>query len=186
MQDLYVAGIDGIDIGKNQTSNATTDPSDFCIVIKKRAFGIQEPTIVAIYKDRPNEINTAYKYALSLIKYYNAKTNVEATRVGFINWMRDKHQLRYLMRRPRATLADIKNGKTKAYGTPATAAIINMQTDLIASYVEDYCHNIWFEEILDELQRYNDENKRKFDIIAALGMVELADQELTERVPTKI
>jgi hypothetical protein len=39
MHNLYVAGIDSIDIGQKDTSEATKDPSDFCIVIKKRAFG---------------------------------------------------------------------------------------------------------------------------------------------------
>ena len=53
MHDLYIAGIDGVDIGAAQTSKETKDPSDFCIVIKKRAFGMQEPIIVALYKDRP-------------------------------------------------------------------------------------------------------------------------------------
>lgn len=43
MRDLYVAGIDGIDIGANQTSDKTKDPSDFCITIKRRAFGLNEP-----------------------------------------------------------------------------------------------------------------------------------------------
>ena len=32
--------------------------------------------------------------------------------------------------------------------------------------------------MLDELNRYTDENKRKFDIVAAMGMAELADEEL--------
>lgn len=186
MKDLYIAGVDGIDIGKSQTSKETREPSDFCIVIKKRAMGTQEPTIVAMYKDRPNEVTTAYKIALTLIKYYNAKVNVEATRVGFLNWAKTAKQLRYFMQRPQATLANIKSGSTQAYGTPATGAIIEMQTDLIATYIEDYSHTIWFEEIIDELQRYNDDNKTKFDIVAALGMVELADQELSHRVPTKV
>ena len=186
MQDLYIAGIDGIDIGQAQTSKDTKDPSDFCIVIKKRAFGMQEPTIVAMYKDRPQDINTAYKIAMCICKYYNAKINVEATRVGLLNWAKKEGLLSYFMRRPRATLADIRSGNTKSYGTPATGAIIEMQTDLVATYVEDYSHNIWFEEILDELQKYNPENKRKFDIVASLGMVELADQELSARVPIKV
>lgn len=186
MQDLYIAGIDGIDIGQAQTSKDTKDPSDFCIVIKKRAFGMQEPTIVAMYKDRPQDINTAYKIAMCICKYYNAKINVEATRVGLLNWAKKEGLLNYFMRRPRATLADIRSGNTKSYGTPATGAIIEMQTDLVATYVEDYSHNIWFEEILDELQKYNPENKRKFDIVASLGMVELADQELSARVPVKV
>ena len=186
MQDLYIAGIDGIDIGQAQTSKDTKDPSDFCIVIKKRAFGMQEPIIVAMYKDRPQDINTAYKIAMCICKYYNAKINVEATRVGLLNWAKKEGLLSYFMRRPRATLADIRSGNTKSYGTPATGAIIEMQTDLVATYVEDYSHNIWFEEILDELQKYNPENKRKFDIVASLGMVELADQELSARVPVKV
>jgi hypothetical protein len=35
------------------------------------------------------------------------------------------------------------------------------------------------------LQKYNPDNKRKYDIVAAFGMVELADQELSARVPIK-
>ena len=90
------------------------------------------------------------------------------------------------MKRPRATLSDIARGKSNQYGTPATAAIIAHQTDLIADFVNDYCHTIWFSEMLDELHRYNDENKRKFDIVAAMAMAELADEELSGVVPKKI
>lgn len=186
MNDLYVAGIDGIDIGAAQTSKETRDPSDFCIVIKRRAFGLNEPQYVAMYKDRPQNIREAYKIAMCMCRYYNCKINIEATRVGMITWARENKCLQYFMKRPRATLTDIKYGTTKQYGTPATKAIIEQQTDLIADYVEDYGHNIWFEDMLEQLNGYNDENKTKFDIIAALGMVELADQELSGRQPTKV
>lgn len=185
MDDLYIAGVDGIDIGKQQTSRDTKDPSDFCIVIKKRAFGLQEPKIVALYKDRPQDVVTAYKIAMCLCRYYNARINVEATRVGFLAWAKKEGLIGMFMRRPRATLSDIRNGSTKSYGTPATGAIIEMQTDLIASYIEDYSQQIWFEEVLEELQKYNPDNKRKYDIVASLGMVELADQELSARIPIK-
>lgn len=186
MNDLYVAGIDGIDIGAAQTSKETRDPSDFCIVIKRRAFGLNEPQYVAMYKDRPQNIREAYKIAMCMCRYYNCRINIEATRVGMITWARENKCLQYFMKRPRATLTDIKYGTTKQYGTPATKAIIEQQTDLIADYVEDYGHNIWFEDMLEQLNGYNDENKTKFDIIAALGMVELADQELSGRQPTKV
>ena len=186
MNDLYVAGIDGIDIGAAQTSKETRDPSDFCIVIKRRAFGLNEPQYVAMYKDRPQNIREAYKIAMCMCRYYNCKINIEATRVGMITWARENKCLQYFMKRPRATLTDIKYGTTKQYGTPATKTIIEQQTDLIADYVEDYGHNIWFEDMLEQLNGYNDENKTKFDIIAALGMVELADQELSGRQPTKV
>ena len=37
--------------------------------------------------------------------------------------------------------------------------------------------------MLDELNRYTDENKRKFDIVAAVAMALLADEELSGVVP---
>lgn len=186
MSDLYVAGIDGIDIGANQTSDTTKDPSDFCMVIKRRVFGLSEPQIVCVYKDRPGNVREAYKIAMCLARYYNCKINIEATRVGMITWARENDCLQYFMKRPRATLVDVRYGSTKQYGTPATKQIIEQQTDLIADFVDDYCHTIWFEEVLDQLKNYSNENKRKFDIIAAMGMVELADQELSGRKPIEV
>lgn len=186
MNDLYVAGIDGIDIGAAQTSENTKEASDFCMVILKRSFGMNEPQIVAMYKDRPNNIREAYITAMCLARYYNCKINIEATRVGMITWARENKSLQYFMKRPRATLTDIKYGTTKQYGTPATKTVIEQHTDLTADFVEDYCHTIWYEEILEQLTSYNDENKGKFDIVAALGMVFLADQELSGRQPTNV
>lgn len=90
------------------------------------------------------------------------------------------------MKRPSATLSEKSRTPNKQYGTPATVAIIDHQTDLIADYVNDYCHLIWFDEMLDELNRYTDENKGKFDIVAAMAMALLADEELQGVVPKKI
>jgi len=60
MRNLYVAGIDSIDIGEEQTSDLTKDPSKFCIVIKRRAFGTRPPQYVAYYMDRPDNEREAY------------------------------------------------------------------------------------------------------------------------------
>lgn len=186
LRNLYVIGIDGIDIGSGQTSENTKDPSDFCLVVKKRVYGTDVPKYVAIYKDRPNDIREAYRIALKMAQYYNAIINIEATRQSIIPWAREKKFLKYFMKRPRATLTDNIRNTNKQYGTPATAAIIAHQTDLIADYINDYYDTIWFEEILDEFNRYTDENKRKFDIVAAVGMAELADEELQGVIPKQL
>lgn len=183
IRNLYVVGIDGIDIGQAQTSEYTKDPSDFCLVVYKRVYGLAEPQVVALYKDRPNDIREAYKIAIKMAQYYNAVINIEATRQSIIPYARERKLLNLFMKRPRATLTDATRNTNKQYGTPATAAIIDHQTDLIADYVNDYCHLIWFDEMLDELNRYTDENKRKFDIVAALAMALLADEELQGTVP---
>lgn len=183
IKNLYVIGIDGIDIGSAQTSENTKSPSDFCLVVYKRVYGIEEPKFVALYKDRPNDIREAYKIAIKLAQYYNAIINIEATRQSIIPYAREKKLLNLFMKRPKATLAESIRNTNKQYGTPATAAIIDHQTDLIADYINDYCHLIWFEEMLEEFNRYTDENKRKFDIVAATAMALLADEELQGVVP---
>lgn len=186
MNNLYVAGIDSIDIGMKDTSVNTDNPSQFCITIKKRAFGLQEPQYVAYYKDRPNDIREAYKIAICLAMYYKAIINIEATRVSMLTWARDKGYYKYFMARPRATYPDPNKIGKRTVGTPGTPVIIDHQTDLIANYVEDFGHTIWFEEMLSELERYTDENKTHFDIIASMGMAELADEELGSIVPIKV
>ena len=187
MKDLYIAGVDGIDIGANDTSKETRDPSDFCIVILKRMMGMQEPQIVAMYKDRPGDEREAFKIAIRLCQYYNAKINIEATRKSFYTWAKDKGYGNMFVRRPKATMnSDLSKTLSNQIGTPATKQIIEQHTSLTANFVEDYCHTIWFEEILQELMSYNDENKTKFDIVASLGMVFLLDQELSQRVPSEV
>lgn len=186
MNGLYVAGIDSIDLGMEDTSALTKDPSNFCIVIKRRQFGLKDPTYVAMYKARPNDVRDAYKTAIKLLQYYNCKANLEATRVSILSWAREKKYLNYFMYRPVATYPAGNNPKRRTIGTPASVAIIDHQTDLIRDYVNDFCHNIWFEEMLDELSRYTDEMKRKFDIIAAMGLCELGDEDMMGVTPRQI
>lgn len=186
MNNLYIAGIDSIDIGAKDTSENTDNPSKFCITIKKRAFGLGEPQYVAYYKDRPDDIREAYKIAMCLVLYYKAMINIEATRVSMLTWAKEKGYYGYFMARPKATYPDINKIGKRTVGTPATAVIIDHQTDLIANFVEDFGHTIWFEDMLDELNRYTDENKTHFDIVAAMGMTELADEELGTIVPVKV
>jgi len=135
---------------------------------------------------RPDDERQAFQTAMKLMLYYNCRANIEATRLSMLNWAKGRGWIDYFMRRPRATYPEATKKIGNAIGTPATPTIINHQTDLIANYVEDYCHNIWFPEMLDQLNRYTDEKKGKFDIIAAMGMAELADEELGGVVATDV
>ena len=186
-RNLYVAGIDSIDHGQNDTSTETKDPSDFCIVIKRRAFGLNPPAYVAIYKDRPNDIREAYKIALRLLEYYNCQAVLENSKISLRQYFQERNKAnKYLMRRPRATQTDSQSGNSKQFGAPTTEVVIRHQLELVAQYIEDYCSEIWFEEIIEELIHYSYENKRKFDIVAAMGMCELGDEELQGFVPKPI
>lgn len=183
--NLYVAGIDAIDIGGEQTSDATADPSKFCIIIFKRTYGINPPKPVAYYMDRPDKIDKAFQAALKLIYWYNAKVNIEATRLSCWNYAKARGFAKYFMFRPRATYMDIKQKHSRTIGTPATPTIIDHQNDLIAEYVEEFSDQIWFPELLNQLTRYSLENKTKFDMVAAFAMALLANEELQNVVPIK-
>lgn len=183
MKNLYVAGIDSIDIGNEQTSDYTKDPSKFCIVIKKRIRGTEDPAYVAYYMERPDNEREAYERAAKLMVYYNSLVNIEASRLSMLSWAKRNGFGDYFIKRPRATYPDLNKKISSTVGTPATPAVISHQLDLIADFIQDYSHTIWFPEFLEQLLRYNDENKGKFDIVASMGMAELVDEELSGIVP---
>ena len=176
-KNLYVAGIDSIDAG-TQDSTGQKDVSDFCIVIKKRVHGMKEPQYVAMYKARPKDVRWAYANAFRLLEWYNCQAVLESTRISILAYAREKKKTHLLMRRPRATMADIHKGNTQMFGTPATETVIKHYLELIENFVNDHTHTIFIYEMLNQLLKYDYEQKRKFDIIAAMGMAELGDEEM--------
>lgn len=183
-QNLYVGGIDSIDIGTADSSQVGEKKvSDFCIVIKKRVLGQSDPMYVAIYKDRPKDPREAYENAAKLLTYYFAKAVLEATRTAIMTYFRDHKYLPLLMKRPRATMPDISRGNANMYGTPATLKVIDHYRELIYDFCLDYSHTMGFREMIEQLLNYSDENKKDFDIVAAMGMAELGDEELSLRKP---
>lgn len=185
-KNLYVAGIDSIDIGVSDSStDGEKKVSDFCIVIKKRVFGQQEPMYVAIYKDRPKDIREAYETAAKLLTYYNCQAVLEHTRTALLTYFREKKYLSLLMKRPRSTMPDVSKGNSNMYGTPTPPKVISHYRELIYDFVIDYSHTIAFKEIVEQLLNYSDEKKKQFDIVAAMGMAELGDEELSFKKPAE-
>lgn len=90
------------------------------------------------------------------------------------------------MKRPAASMGDMRRGNSQMIGTPATEAVIKHGLELINNFVNDYVYSIDSDEILEQLLKYSYENKRKFDIVAALSMAELADEELMDVTPTTV
>lgn len=68
-------------------------------------------------------------------------------------------------------------------GVPATESIIKHGLELINDFINDYCYSVDSDIILEQLLNYSYENKRKFDIVAALCMAEIADEELMGITP---
>lgn len=188
LKNLYVAGIDAIDMGTGDSAT-DNDVSDFCIVIKKRAFGMESPKYVAMYKARPREIKTAFETAMRLLVWYNAKALLEYTKISIQQYFINNKKSHLLMERPDfAITAKTRLSKTKKklVGLPATEAVIKHGLELISMYIEDYWYEIDSEDMLEQMLNYSYEAKRKFDIIAALQCAEIADEELSGVTPTTV
>lgn len=183
-KNLYIGGIDSIDIGKKDSANPDSNKlSDFCIVIKKRVFGQSEPMYVAIYKDRPRDVREAYENAAKLLTYYGCQAVLESTRTAILTHFRNQKYMHLLMKRPRSTLSDIRRGNSNMYGAPASIKTIDHYRELIYDFCLDYTHTICFREMLSQLLEYSDERKKDFDIIAAMGFCELGDEEISAKKP---
>lgn len=183
-KNLYVGGIDSIDIGtKDSSQGENAKVSDFCIVIKKRVFGQSDPMYVAVYKDRPRDPREAYENAAKLLTYYGCQAVLESTRTAIITYFRDHKYYHLLMKRPRSTMPDVSKGNSNMPGTPATIKVIEHYRELIYDFCLDYSYTIAFREMVEQLLNYSDEKKKDFDYVAAMGMAELGDEELSVRKP---
>jgi len=185
-KNLYVAGIDSIDMGTDNSAEEN-DVSDFCIVIKRRVFGDQEPKYVAVYKDRPRDIRVAYMIALKLLTWYNCQAMLEFTKITFQQFLRERNKENLLMSRPEyaVSVRSRKKVTKRLIGIPSTEAVIKHGLELISSFLSDYYYTIDYPEMLEELLKYTYENKRKFDMIAAMSCCEIGDEALTGIGPSK-
>jgi hypothetical protein len=184
--DLYVAGIDSIDAGVSE-SIVGKEGSKFCIVVKKRTYGMAGNQYVCKYLDRPNDVREAYEKAAMILWWYNCKANIEDTKVALKVYFREKGWMKFLMRRPKYATEGQSNNLNAAnlYGTQASEKMIDYGLDLVRDYINDYYENMYFLDMVQQCQEYSYENKGKFDVVAAMQMCEIGDQDMMGITPRK-
>ena len=177
LDNLYVAGIDSIDHAEGD-SVVGKDGSKFAITVKKRIFGNQGNMYVCMYMERPQDIRTAYENAAKILFWYGCKANLEDTKIGFRLWLQEKKMLyKMLMKRPLAALSSNRRS-SNLWGTPGSEKMIRHGLELITQYVNDDCHQIWFIEMLEQLQKFSYEAKGRFDIVMSMVYTEIADEDM--------
>ena len=190
MKNLYVSGVDSIDQGTSDSSYATdaNKGSELAMLVKKRIvdkgyFRTTSNLYVAKYKKRSADVRTDWDNALKLAYYYNSEVNIEYTKIGIVGWFRDKGFYHLLKKRPTINLSggDPKKN-SNLIGTTAAGPIIDHQDQKIAAYIDDYYQEIWFKDLLEQLQDYDRDNRTKFDLVIAMGLCELADEDLMGQV----
>jgi hypothetical protein len=138
---------------------------------------------VAKYVKRSADVRSDWDNALKLAYYYNAEANIEYTKIGIVGWFRDKGFYHLLKKRPSINLQNADpNKNSHLIGTTAGGPIIDHQDQKIAAYIDDYYREIWFPDVLQQLQDYNRDDRTKFDMVIAMGLCELADEDLMGKV----
>lgn len=182
IQNLYVAGIDSIDHGVSD-SVVGEKGSKFCALVKKRAFGNMGNKYVCLYLERPPQAKQQYEIAQQMLWFYSCKANLEDTKITFRAYLRErKWDHKMLMKRPQYGLESQggrpRKSNSNLWGTPGSPKMIEHGLELITDYIEDFYENMDFLEMIDQLQRFSYENKGLFDIVSAMIMTEIGDEDM--------
>jgi hypothetical protein len=186
IKNLYVAGADSIDQGLSDSSFATDNRkgSELAILVKKRVlekgyFRTSSNVYVAKYKKRSQNVRDDWDNAMKLSYYFNAEVNIEYTKIGIVSHFREHGFYHMLKKRPSINLAGADPTKSSnLIGTTASTPIIDHQDQKVADYIDHYYNDIWFSDLLEQLQDYNRDDRTKFDLVIAMGLCELSDEDL--------
>ena len=189
--DLYIMGLDSIDQG-NADSAPGTVGSKLAAAIKKRipdggAFATTTNIYVAYYNHRADDVRDDYENVLKLSLFFNAKINLEYAKVGIVGHFRTRGQYHRFIKRPTIATtnnmnADPTKGKSSLIGTPPSAQYIDYQDGKLKEYIDDSAHNIWFDLALEQLIEYDRGNRTPSDLVIAMGLCELMDDDLLGKI----
>jgi len=181
-KNLYIGGVDSIDYGTDNSAIGEAG-SKFAIAIKKKYLSSEKTNniYVAKYIERPKDERQAYERALKLAIYYNARLNVERTRKEVISYFRQRKMLRFIAKEVSIVTSAVNPAKAKkrmaVEGTTINPRTIQIYINLVNEYILDYGENIFFMDMIDYLINFSYELKSKFDLVVAMGMCELLDED---------
>lgn len=193
INDLYVAGCDSIDQGTADSMYATDSRkgSELAILVKKRIldksyFKETSNLYVAKYRKRSADVKDDWDAALKLCVYYNCKVNIEYTKINIVSHFRSNGFYDKLMKRPTIARGDADPTKaSNLIGTQASTPIIDHMDNKVKEYIDDYWDSIQFLDVIEQAQNYTREDRKKYDLIIALGLTELADEDMMGLVAKK-
>jgi hypothetical protein len=162
------------------------------MLVKKRIvdgeyFQQSSNVYVAKYLGRSLDVRDDYEEVLKLTLYYSATVNIEYTKIGIRQYFIERKHFHRLMKRPMIARASVSSGEN-AYvdrlreqsliGTTTAANVIDYGDGKIKEYTRDYCQNIFFVDLLEQLRDYQREDRTKYDLVVAMALCEIADEDL--------
>lgn len=180
--NLYIAGYDGIDQGTSDSSSK--GGSKLSLVIKKGMnpnlkLGSTVNKYVCKINYRPQEVEDAYEQSMLALIYYNAKVNIEYSKINIVAYFKKNGQHWRFIKRPKLTVSDgLQEKDTNLIGTIANETNWGYGIGFIKQYVKENWDQLDDLEMCEQLKDFTYENKTDFDIISAMCWCEIAYSEV--------
>lgn len=183
IENLYISGCDSYDQDK-----AFTSKSKGSLMIFKRCRNVDSSNnlFVAQYTDRPEYADEFYYNTVLLNLFYRSKMLVEYTKIGIINYYKNKKYYSLLWESPKLTQPDLKYSKgSNKVGYLMTEHHKKFALEKYTNYVRENVDKFYFIDQVEEHIEFNMEENR-FDRTIASFLCIIQDNEMSSNVVEKI
>lgn len=134
---------------------------------------------------RPAIKEMLHEQVMMAAEYYGYLAWYEHNSDDYLSYFRERGKIGYLGTYPLSTIDPIKRKDADRYrGFPTTPFSLTKQVDTGIAYVENYSHLIDFEELIEDLKKFDPNNRTEFDISVSWLMLLVILMEPI-RVPEK-
>lgn len=104
----------------------------------------------------------------------------------YLSYFRDRGKIGYLGTYPLSTIDPLKRADADRYkGFPTTPFSLTKQVDTGIAYVENYCYLIDFIELLEDMKKFDPNNRTEFDITVSFLMLLVCLMEPINKLPAR-
>jgi hypothetical protein len=150
---LYCAGLDGYDQHLSRTSKSK---GGMCVLIRRNTLGGLQLAPVATICCRPEQKEIFYDMCLRLSIHFNLHEAVlcDVRSSGVMNYFEQKGMQKYLAYRPKKFESE-NSEQTHIWGVSLNVYSKPLMLGLMQSGVDYFCDQIWFPELLNQLQNFD-------------------------------
>ena len=153
-KDLYVAGIDPYD----QDKGVSKSLGAMCVMTRPNPFGVPFNMPVAVICTRPKRKEMFFEMCLKLSVYYDLVGNTLgdlAGSSGILGWYKNNGCTKYLSHRP-IKFESENSEQQNEFWFRLTGHSRNLMVGAMQTSIHDYCQNIWFPELINQLGNFDE------------------------------
>lgn len=137
---------------------------------------------------RPSRKEVLYDQLLLCAEYYGFEIYFEHCADDYVSYFRQRGRLGYLGRYPLNSIDPKKREKEnldRFYGFPISPFAMTKQTDSMISYVEDFCHKIYWDKLLEQMLIFDPLDRTKSDCVVSAMIALVSSLNVTYTPPPK-